>query len=36
MDGEDSKFKASDWKEVKELYELLLNEEFEKIKTKIK
>ena len=36
MDGEESKFKASDWTEVKELYELLLNKDFEQIKTKIK
>lgn len=33
MDGEESKFKAADWKEVKELYELFLNENFEQIKT---
>lgn len=36
IDGEESKFKASDWKEVKELYELLLNENFERLKMKIK
>ncbi|CAM1374637.1 hypothetical protein [Tenacibaculum xiamenense] len=36
MDGEESKFKAKDWTEAKELYELFLNKDFEKIKTKIK
>ncbi|MDC6367214.1 MULTISPECIES: hypothetical protein [Flavobacteriaceae] len=36
IDGEESKFKASDWTEVKELYESLLNKDFEQIKTKIK
>lgn len=36
MDGEESKFKAKDWTEVKELYGLLLNKDFEQIITKIK
>ena len=31
---EESKFKASDWNVVKELYELLLNEKFEQLKMK--
>lgn len=36
MDGEESKFKASGWDEIKELYQLLLNEDFEQIKMRIK
>lgn len=36
MDGEESKFQASDWKEVEELYEMLLNEQFDQLKMKIK
>ena len=36
IDGEESKFQASDWIEVEKLYEMLLNEQFEDLKKKIK
>lgn len=36
LDGEESKFQASDWKEVEEFYGMLLNEKIEELLMKIK
>ncbi len=36
IDGKELKFQAFDWKEVEGIYEMLLNEQFEKLKKKIK
>lgn len=36
MDGEETKFHASDWKEVEVLYEMLLNEHFDELKMKVR
>ena len=36
FDGQETRYQASDWKEVTELYKLLLQEKFEEIVSRIK
>lgn len=36
FDGQETRYQASDWKEVVELYKLLLQEKFEEITSRVK